>query len=232
MQPKRAAQLALRELPATTSGTARCTTSTPSPARRSKSTTPTPPHSERSTRPTARDKSHVFINGVVLPDADAASFELLDRSGFAKDRDHVYQRDRRSATTLPTSNCSTASSPKTVASSTGATDRCSPTTRALRDRLHADHYLYTKDGSTVHVNGNPIPDADPSTFQVLQGAYARDARRVFYFDQPIADADLSSFRPLDGPYATDSAHVYWMGKTIDGATRHLPCAERELRMLG
>jgi hypothetical protein len=24
---------------------------------------------------------HVYINGVVLPDADAASFELLDRAG-------------------------------------------------------------------------------------------------------------------------------------------------------
>ena len=81
----------------------------------------------------------------------------------------------------------------------------------------ADHHLYTKDGRTVHVNGNPIPEADPSTFQVLQGAYTRDSQHVFYFDQPIVEADLSSFRPLDGPYASDSAHVYWMGKAIDGA---------------
>lgn len=42
----------------------------------------------------ARDNSHVYINGALLPDADAASFELLQRPGFAKDRDHVYQRDR------------------------------------------------------------------------------------------------------------------------------------------
>ena len=41
-----------------------------------------------------RDESHVFINGLPLPDADVASFELLDRPGFAKDRDDVFQRDR------------------------------------------------------------------------------------------------------------------------------------------
>ena len=82
----------------------------------------------------------------------------------------------------------------------------------------ADHYLYTKDGRTVHVNGNPIPGADPSTFQVLQGAYARDSQHVF-FDQPIVAADVSSVRPLDGPNASDSARVYWMGKAIDGADR-------------
>ena len=81
----------------------------------------------------------------------------------------------------------------------------------------ADHYLYTKDGRTVHVNRNPMPEADPSTFEVLQGAYARDSQHVFYFDRPIVEADLSSVRPLDGPYASDSARVYWMGKAIDGA---------------
>jgi hypothetical protein len=41
-----------------------------------------------------RDESHVFINGLPLPDADVASFELLDRPGFAKGRDDVFQRDR------------------------------------------------------------------------------------------------------------------------------------------
>jgi hypothetical protein len=39
-------------------------------------------------------------------------------------------------------------------------------------------------------------DADPSTFQVLQGAYARDGQRVFYFDQQIADALPQARRSL------------------------------------
>ncbi len=120
---------------------------------------------------------------------DPAHFELLDGE-LAKDSHVVYWSD-------------------------GSVLSEDPTHFAIVST--ADHYLYTKDARAVHVNGNPIPGADPSTFQVLQGAYARDTQRVFYFDQQIADADLSSFRPLDGPYAADSARVYWMGKTIDGA---------------
>ena len=82
----------------------------------------------------------------------------------------------------------------------------------------AAHYLYAGEGQTVHVNGNPIPNADPATFQILRGAYARDDRRVFHFADRIVDPDLASFRPLDGPYASDYGHVYWMGTTIDGAS--------------
>jgi hypothetical protein len=43
----------------------------------------------------ARDRSTVYVDGRPLPDADAASFEVLDRPNFARDARHVYQRDRR-----------------------------------------------------------------------------------------------------------------------------------------
>jgi DKNYY family len=113
---------------------------------------------------------------------------------------------------------------RTVTSSTGVTDRSfRATQKTLPPSPSATHYLSTNDGRTVHVNGNPIPDADPATFQLLHGTYARDDRRVFYFADQIVDSDLASFRLLDGPYANDSGHAYWTGKTIDGADPgHLP----------
>ena len=80
-----------------------------------------------------------------------------------------------------------------------------------------DHYLFTKDAKTVHVNGSPVGQADPATFRVLGGAYATDGQRVFYFTDRIPDAGVASFRPLEAPYAGDAERVYWMGKTIDGA---------------
>lgn len=99
-------------------------------------------------------------------------------------------------------------------SSIGATGRCSedPTHFAIISTV--DHYLYTKDGRTVHANGNPILDSDPASFLVLQGAYAPDDGHAFYFDQVIADADLSTFRPLE-----------------EGEPRQLSRPERRLRML-
>jgi hypothetical protein len=164
------------------------------------------------------DTSHVFINGVVIPDADAASFELLARHGLAKDHDHVYQRDRvisDDPANFALLDGELAKDSRAVYRSDGAVLSRDPANFAIIS--NTDGYLYTRDGSAVDVNGNPIADADPANFRVLQGAYGRDDRYAYYFDKSIADADLPSFRPLEGPYASDSSHVYWMGKPIDGA---------------
>jgi hypothetical protein len=164
------------------------------------------------------DKSHVYLNGVALPQANPASFELLDRSGFGKDADHVFHRDRvisDDPAHFELLDGELSKDRRAVYWSDGSVLSEDPAHFAIIS--DADQYLYTRDSHTVHVNGNPIPNADAATFQLLQGAYARDDRRAYYFDQPIADADLPSFRPLDGPYASDLARVYWMGKTIEGA---------------
>jgi hypothetical protein len=166
----------------------------------------------------AKDRSKVYFDGRLLSGADATSFDVLDRSGFASDRNYAYVLDR------PVSD-----DPAHFQLIDGGLSKDSAAVywtdgRVLsEDPAHFaivsnnDHYLYTKDSSTVHVNGNPIADADASTFHVLQGAYAQDARRLFYFTDPIVDADAASFRPVDGPYAGDARRVYWMGKAIDGA---------------
>lgn len=166
----------------------------------------------------ARDKSAVYHDGRPIPGADPASFELLDRPGFFKDRTHVYQRDH------PISD-----DPARFVLLDGGLAKDSaavywPDGSVLSDDpehfaivSNKDHYLFTKDGSAVHVNGNPIADADPATFHVLSGAYAQDAGHVFYFADQIVDADAASFRPLDAPYASDASRAYWMGKPIDGA---------------
>lgn len=166
----------------------------------------------------ARDKSHVYLNGALLPDADATSFELLSRPGFAKDRTHVFQHDRAISDDpahFQLIDGDLAKDSHSVYWSDGSVLSGDPAHFAIVS--NSDHYLYAKDGGTVWVNGNAIPAADPATFHVLRGAYARDRQQAFYFDQPLTDADLSSFHPLDGPYAGDSARVFWMGTVIGGA---------------
>ena len=166
----------------------------------------------------ARDKSTVYVDGRPLADADAATFEVLDRPGFAKDTHRVYQRDRRLSDDPAhfelldggLSKDSTA-----VYWSDGGVLSDDPAHFAIVS--HVDHYLFTKDSRTVHVNGNPLNGADPATFDVLQGAYARDDGQVFYFADEIAGADIATFRAIEGPYAGDASRVYWMGKPIDGA---------------
>lgn len=166
----------------------------------------------------ARDRSRVYFNGHPIPDADAASFEPLDRPGFAKDRSYVYRLDRPFSDDpahFELLDGDLTKDSTAVYWPDGSVLSDDPARFAIVS--NNDHYLFTRDGRTVHVNGNPISDADPATFRVLQGAYARDDRRVYYFTDQIPDADAASLQPLEGPYAADSRRVYWMGKAIDGA---------------
>jgi hypothetical protein len=166
----------------------------------------------------AKDKANAYFDGKPITGADATTFDVLDPNTFAKDRNHVYHLDR------PVSD-----DPAHFQLLDGGLSRDSAAVywtdgRVLSDDpshfaiiSNTDHYLFTKDSRTVHVNGNPIADADPATFRVLREAYAQDATHVFYFADRIAGADLASFHPLDGPYATDVHRVYWMGKVIEPA---------------
>lgn len=166
----------------------------------------------------ARDKSSVYFDGHPIPGADAPSFQVLARPGYAKDRRHVYQLDRPISDDPAHFELLDGSLSKDSAAVYWSDGRL-----LSHDPAHfvivsnTDHYLFTKDNNTVHVNGNPIAGADPATFRVLAGAYAQDRQRIYYFTGSVADTDAPSFRALDGPYAVDARHAYWMGKPIPGA---------------
>jgi DKNYY family len=166
----------------------------------------------------ARDRSSVYYNGHAVSGADASSFEVLDRPGFAKDRDHVYQLDRPISgdpAHFELLDGGLSKDGTAVYWTDGSVLSDDPAHFAVVS--NNDHYVFTKDSRTVQANGNPIADADPATFRVLQGAYGQDDKHIFYFTGQIPDADAVTFRALEGPYAIDARHVYWMGKTIDGA---------------
>ena len=166
----------------------------------------------------AKDEARVYFDGHPISGADATSFEPLERNGFGKDRNHVYQLDRPISDDPAHFELLDGGLSKDRAAvywTDGDVLSKDPSHFAIVSTN--EHYLFTKDSRTVHVNGNPIADADPATFRVLQDAYAQDARHVFYFSGPVLGADAASFRPLDGPYAKDAHRAYWMGNVIDGA---------------
>ncbi|MGE5698096.1 MAG: DKNYY domain-containing protein [Candidatus Sericytochromatia bacterium] len=165
----------------------------------------------------ARDKSSVYVDGRPLPGADPASFELLQRPGFAKDSRHVYQRDRPisdDTAHFQLLDAGLAKDSVAVYWSDGTVLSKDPSHFAVVSVT--DNYLFAKDGRTVYVNGRPIPCAEPASFRVLRGAYATDDQSVFYFTDKLT-AEVASFRALHGPYASDARNVYWMGKPIPDA---------------
>lgn len=166
----------------------------------------------------AKDSSRVYVDGAPLPDADPKTFALLDEPGFAADRGHVWahrtlrSEDPEHFEFLPANLTRDRTH---VYWSDGSV--LSDDTEHFEIVSNVDYYTFTKDATTVHVNGNPIAGADPVTFRVLEGAYARDADGAFYFSDPMPDADADSLEVLEGPYARDVRNAYWMGKTIPGA---------------
>ncbi|MGX9788270.1 DKNYY domain-containing protein [Mycobacterium sp. MMS18-G62] len=166
----------------------------------------------------ARDKSTVYFDGHSIPDADASSFQVLARPGFAKDRRHVYQLDRAISDDPAHFEVVEGSLSKDTTHiywSDGTVLSDDPAHFVIVS--NTEHYLFTKDSRTVHVNGNPIAGADPATFRMVAGAYSQDRQRIYYFTDPVADVDAASFHALDGPYAVDARRAYWMGKAIPGA---------------
>src|ERR1700722_9306435 len=68
---------------------------------------------------------------------------------------------------------------------------------------------YAKDRSNAYFDGNPIPGADATSFDVLsRGGFAKDRNHVYQLDRPISN-DPAHFELLDGGLSKDSTAVYW-----------------------
>lgn len=181
----------------------------------------------------ARDKSTVYFDGRPIPGADAASFELLDRPSFFKDRKHVYQDDRPISDDpahFELLDGDLAKDSTAVYWSDGSVLSDDPAHFAIVS--NQDHYLFTKDSRIVHVGGNPIAGAEPATFRVLQGGYAQDAGHIFYFTDQITDADAVVPRTRRRIRERRAACLLDGQDDRRRGTRHVPRAERRLRMIG
>jgi hypothetical protein len=124
--------------------------------------------------------------------ATAASFELLDRPGWAKDSEHVFLRGHAisdDTAHFELLDGDLAKDSRVVYWSDGSVLSDDPA--HFTTISDVDHYLHTKDSSVAHVNGNPISGADPATLQGLQGAYARDDGHAFY---SISRSPMPTFR--------------------------------------
>ena len=110
----------------------------------------------------ARDAANVYLDGAVLSGADTATFQPLERPGFAKDAHHVYQRDVAASSDpahFELLDGEMAKDGAAVYWSDGSVLSHDPAHFVIISNL--DHYLYTKDAETVHVNGTPVGPGGP-----------------------------------------------------------------------
>ncbi len=68
--------------------------------------------------------------------------------------------------------------------------------------------LEIKDGKVFFLS-NPIPRADPKTFERLGGGWSRDAGHVYFDNQRCTKIDAQSFRRLNQGYGVDKNGAYY-----------------------
>src|SRR6478672_6536695 len=105
----------------------------------------------------AKDKSNAYFDGHPISGADATTFDVLDRGGFAEDRNHAYQLDRPISDDPAHFELLDGGMSKDSANvywTDGGVLSDDPGHFAIV--ANNDHYLFTKDTRTVHVNGKPI----------------------------------------------------------------------------
>ena len=133
-----------------------------------------------------RDADHVFLQNTVIEGADPHTFSLLDASLlWARDAREIYF----------------GRSPVRVAHPEAF--------RIVRPHWGCDGENYYTDigtGSSYRV------DADYATLQVLNSHYAKDRREAFYGVEPIPGADPATFQVIDEITARDCRATYVLGR--------------------
>ena len=114
----------------------------------------------------AKDKYHVYMDGLVLADADPATFESIEGSLYYRDKSHVWDYN------------------KLLVGADPATFEILQKSY-VRDKSHV-WYCEWEDKMLV--------GADPATFEVIGDTdYSRDKSHIWFRDVLLEDADYATF---------------------------------------
>jgi hypothetical protein len=155
----------------------------------------------------AKDKSHVYINGVLSPEIDTKTLTTVSNSpqffpnsdSLFKDKNHVYEMVPTQ--TNPKGYDMTLYDPKTFSV-------------IFSDNVGFQNYTYMKDKNGVYFGNRKIIGADPNTFSVFTTpklvsgsggyvlySYAKDNHSVYYSTEEttgvVPNADPQTFEPID-----------------------------------
>jgi hypothetical protein len=136
-----------------------------------------------------KDDKYVYWGNDVIPNSDPGTFSIIDRN-FAKDRNQVYSEGR----------VLIGADPETFVASTTPYDSNSI-------------FIKTSCGDFV-LCYKKIEGADSNTYQILTRNFGRDNFHVFYETQIIPEADISTFAVLQGDgyfYGADRNNFYTIG---------------------
>ena len=156
----------------------------------------------------AMDKTAVYTTSGRVPEADLASFQVLDNGQNDLGAPQGYAKDSRQV-------CFHNGDGK-VKIIRGA--------EVSSFRSLGDTY-FARDRKRIYAYGKQLPKAELTSWELLGHWYSRDARRVYYLNREIKGTDRDSFivcTPLDAPLladhlARDKDHFYQNDERIEDA---------------
>ena len=155
------------------------------------------------------DKSHVYIDKILIKGVSSNGFKLLD-DGSHNDLSFIYIRDANSIFICSTGMLMDGS-------------ECSPVKGADPESFRPLPGYFAKDDQHVFYNFEIIPNADPKTFKILTWSnydndYSKDAQHVFYRTQLIHSADPATFQQIDYYFSYDKSRIFCLAQPLEGLT--------------
>jgi hypothetical protein len=151
--------------------------------------------------------------------ADAASFEKLGRSGFARDRSQVYYQGK------PLEGADAATFENLKGSYWRDKDRVYYFDHPIEGADPGSYGLlrsdWARDANNVYVGADPVNPKDLATFEIVNNNWARDS--LWYYPAqyarhaPIEVLDRETFQILDGVWAKDCCRVFYFNRIVEGA---------------
>ncbi|MDX2361234.1 MAG: DKNYY domain-containing protein [Crocinitomicaceae bacterium] len=162
-----------------------------------------------------KDDQHVYYSGVLIPGADAASFELIT-NGYAQDINFVYYNGQKlegsSGSTLEIVDYIYAKDENNVY----FYGETVPGMKGNKFKLLGDSGMGT-DGELICYRTDVFPNGDPATLVDLGCGYYKDANNVYSKGQIWEGFDAGSFEVLQWGFTKDKYNVYCDDGIILGA---------------
>jgi|GEM_PF-1440835 hypothetical protein len=164
----------------------------------------------------AKDKNRVYLDGLPIPEADPATFEILE-DRYWRDKNYVYLNERIFSNDPENFEFISGNLMRDSHHIYWSTEIISddPSNFTIID--DSGSTTYWKDSQNIFFNGSPIEDANINTFEIIDDIYSHDDTNVFYRADTISQADIASFEVVEMPYAKDDFSVFHMEHILPNA---------------
>ena len=148
--------------------------------------------------------------------ADRATFDVLDKNGYAKDARQVYFQGRTIEGADAVTFVRLSELYGKDASRVYYQGKVVP--GADPNSFDVFNLQWGRDANDIYIQDRPLEACDPATFEMLKDSWQKDSRCAYREGRKVANADAATFEVLNFWFAKDRYHAYDnLTRVIEGA---------------